>query len=84
MTISVLNYPVWTELQEQLLSLGFSPNSQATHINRLFFNEIPVDVIPMEGGIIGETNRWYRVGLDSVLEHDVNGEIIKIFSAPIY
>lgn len=84
MTISVLNYPVWTELQEQLLSLGFSPNAQATHINRLFFNEIPVDVIPMEKEIIGETNRWYKVGLDSILEYDINGEVIKIFSAPVY
>ena len=84
MAISVLNYPVWTELQEELLSLGFSPNSQATHINRLFFNDIPVDIIPVEEGIIGETNRWYQVGLNSVLEHDVNGVVIKIFSAPVY
>ena len=84
MTISVLNYPVWTKLQEQLLSLGFSPNSQATHINRLFFNEIPVDVIPVEEGIIGETNRWYKIGLDSILEYEVSEEAIKIFSAPIY
>jgi len=84
MTISVLNYTNWVELQEKMLRLGFSPDPEAPHINRLLFKQIPVDVIPMEDGIIGASNRWYKVGQNHILEKEIEHETIKIFSAPIY
>jgi len=84
MTISVLNYSNWTKLQEQLLTLGFSPDMDAPHINRLLYNKIPIDIIPMEDGVLGASNRWYQIGVNQTIQVKVGSEHINIFTAPVY
>jgi BMFP domain-containing protein YqiC len=72
------------KLEERLRALKFKhPLATKALICRWEYQEILVDVMPIEGGVLGFTNRWYPEGFaHSRTARLPNGQEIKIFSLP--
>ncbi|MFH4969335.1 hypothetical protein V8G61_14110 [Gaetbulibacter sp. M240] len=83
-TINLVNYASWVKMQERLLDLGFSPNPEGHAICSYLYNGISVDVMPSEDGPIGPANKWYKEGFGNLWDVEVEGQRIKILSAPCF
>lgn len=72
------------KLEEKLRALGFrNPIDDKVPICRWEYRGILVDVMPVDGGILGFTNRWYPEGFKSAVPARLpDGEEIRIFSLP--
>lgn len=72
------------ELEEKLRARGFrNPIDDKAPICRWEYRGILVDVMPLDGGILGFSNRWYPEGFKSAVPARLpDGEEIRIFSLP--
>lgn len=72
------------KLEERLRGLGFRhPQTSKAPICRWEFKGILVDVMPIEGSILGFTNRWYPEGFENRISSTLpDGRQIWIFSLP--
>ena len=72
------------KLEEKLRARGFRhPLGTKAPICRWEFQGILVDVMPIEGSVLGFTNRWYPEGFEhSVPVRLPDGQEIEIFSLP--
>jgi len=84
LTINLLNFSDWTQMQERLAELGFSPDPNGHAICSYLYKGISVDIMPSEDGPIGPANRWYKVGFQNLETTKVEGQDISIFSAPCF
>ncbi len=84
LTINLLNYADWAQMQERLAQLGFSPNPEGKSICSYQYNKIDVDIMPAEDSSIGPSNTWYKVGFKDLWKVDAKEQQITIFSAPCY
>ncbi len=84
MTINIVNLRRWVELQEELASLGFYPDPNGHAICSYKYNNIPVDIMSIEDGSMGPSNRWYKVGLDDLWSVNAKDQEVKILSAPCF
>lgn len=66
LTVSILNYGGWTNFQEKLSTRKFYPDSSSDVICRYKFGPIQVDIMPAQDIGIGESNRWYQLGLENL------------------
>ncbi|WP_299547435.1 nucleotidyl transferase AbiEii/AbiGii toxin family protein [Seonamhaeicola sp.] len=83
-TINLVNYASWVQMQERLAKLGFSPNPEGHAICSYLYNGISVDIMPSEDGPMGPANRWYKVGFDNLWTSEVGGRSISMLSAPCF
>ncbi|WP_060522775.1 nucleotidyl transferase AbiEii/AbiGii toxin family protein [Nonlabens sp. MIC269] len=84
LTINLLNYSDWAQMQERLAQLGFSPDPNGHAICSYLYEGISVDIMPAEDGPIGPANKWYKIGFQNLYTTEVKGEAISILSAPCY
>lgn len=84
LTINLLNYTDWTQMQERLAELGFSPDPEGHAICSYIYNGISIDIMPSEDGPIGPANRWYKVGFENLWTTKVKEQDIRILSAPCF
>ena len=84
MTIKLMNFKKWTEVQERLAVLGFYPDPFGHSICSYKYKDIPVDIISATDSPLGPSNRWYQIGFDDLKIIEVEGEMIQILSAPCY
>jgi predicted nucleotidyltransferase len=84
MTVNIIGFSNWTQLQEQLVLLGFNPDPFGHSICSYKYKNIPVDIMPAEDSPIGPANRWYIIGFNELWIRKANEEDIKILSAPCY
>lgn len=84
LTINLLNYADWAQMQERLTELGFSPDPNGQAICSYLYEEISVDIMPSEDGPIGPANRWYKVGFDNLWTENIEGTEVRILSAPCF
>lgn len=84
LTINLLNYADWTQMQERLAELGFSPDPSAHSICSYLYNGIAVDIMPSEDSAIGPANKWYKVGFENLWTTEVEEHEIHILSAPCF
>jgi len=71
-------------LEEKLRALGFEhPMDQRASLCRWMFCGIKVDVMPVEGAVLGFSNRWYPAGMANAEEMQLaNGDRVSVFSVP--
>jgi predicted nucleotidyltransferase len=71
-------------LEERLRARGFRhPSDPKAPICRWEFKGIRVDVMPIEGAVLGFSNRWYPEGFENrILAELPDGQEIRIFSLP--
>lgn len=84
MTLNVVNFGKWVDLQEELATLGFHPNPKGHAICSYKYKDIPVDIMSTEDGPLGPANRWYKIGFQNLWTAKAKDQEIKIFSAPCY
>jgi hypothetical protein len=84
LTINLLNYADWAQMQERLAGLGFSPDPDGHAICSYLYKGISIDIMPAEDGPIGPANRWYKVGFENLWTTKVKEQEISILSAPCF
>ncbi len=72
------------KLEERLRGLGFRhPLGERVPICRWEYHGLPIDVMPIEGKVLGFSNRWYREGFERAVPARIpGGPEIKIFPLP--
>lgn len=72
-------------LQQQLLSLGFTHDTNAPILSRFLYQGLKVDFMPTDPSILGFTNRWYKEGIQQKIEINLGEQVkVYIFSAPYF
>jgi hypothetical protein len=84
MTIKLLNFKNWVDVQERLAVLGFYPDPYGHSICSYKYKNIPVDIMSAVDSPLGSSNRWYLIGFENLQIVEANGEMIQILSAPCY
>lgn len=72
------------KLEERLRGLGFRhPQALEAPICRWEFKGVLVDVMPIEGEVLGFANRWYPEGFDNRVSAELpDGQKVWVFSLP--
>lgn len=65
----------FAEFEEKIRLLGFKNVIDSSFIGRYKINEIIVDVMPIEEGILGFGNKWYKEGIDKSFLYQIDQEI---------
>ena len=84
MTIELSSYSEWVSMQERLAALKFSPNAHGHAICSYMYKGVSVDILPAQNSSFGASNSWYLPGFSFLKEVVVEGELIKILSAPYF
>lgn len=85
--IAITSRVAYSELEERLRSLGFAHplDDPKAPICRWKFSEIWVDVMPMDAGVLGFSNRWYPEGIEHAERRTLpDGQEISIFRLPYF
>lgn len=54
-------------------------------ICRMRLGDLKVDFMPDDEGILGFSNRWYSLGLESAVDHPLTDDItIRVLTAPLF
>ena len=83
-TINLINYNAWVQMQERLAELGFNPDPKGHSICSYLYKGIPVDIMTSEDDSSGGGNEWYKIGNKNLWNKKVREETIKILSAPCF
>jgi predicted nucleotidyltransferase len=79
--VDVVGYPAWIVLQEQLGRHGFTIDMGEEVICRMLLGELKVDFMPIDSGVLGFTNRWYKDAVTYAQDFVLNEQItIKLIS----
>ncbi|GAO29936.1 hypothetical protein [Geofilum rubicundum] len=84
MTLNIISFSHWQEVQEKLGGLGFHPNPFGHAICSYNYKNIPVDIMATEDGPLGPANSWYKPGFEYLWTVKAKGQVIKILSAPYF
>jgi predicted nucleotidyltransferase len=78
--LEVGHYSAYAKIEEKLRKKGFVNDIESGIICRWIIRGIIVDIMPTEGSIPGFTNRWYKEGFTTAMEHRLdNTHAIFIF-----
>jgi len=71
----------YAQLRKPLMSLGFREAVDEKVICRWSLDEVKVDIMPVEGAILGFNSQWYRAAADEAVDHLLpDGTTIKLIS----
>lgn len=84
--VEVLSLIDYQKIEEQLRGLGFTHHmGPDVPICRWEYQGILVDIMPVEGKILGFTNRWYSEGFQKAVGATLpDGQGIRIFDLPYF
>jgi hypothetical protein len=82
----ITSYDDFANFSERLRLLGFREDtSEGAPIYRWVIDGMKLDVMPIDERILGFTNRWYRAGMDSAKEIELEmGLSIRVITAPYF
>ena len=60
--VEVYTQSGYTQMEEQLQKLGFKLDTTAKFMGRYTIDNLIIDFMPMEKGILGFSNTWYKEG----------------------
>lgn len=64
--------------------MGFHPNPFGHAVCSYKYKDIPVDIMAMEDGPWGPSNKWYKIGFSNLWAAQAKDQEIRILSAPCY
>lgn len=82
--INVIGYPQWAIFQDQLRKKGFKEALDEEVICRMKLGELSVDFMPDDAAILGFSNRWYSVALETAVDYELDKSITIRLLQPIY
>ncbi|WP_259016267.1 hypothetical protein [Emticicia fluvialis] len=78
--VEVISRGDYSDIEEQIRSLGFKNDIDSNVICRYKFLGITVDIMPNEEGILGFSNKWYIEGVKNSIDFSLDQETsIQIF-----
>lgn len=82
----VTSYAGYVNLSERLRALGFKPDtSEGAPLCRWLHSGIKVDVMPLDEGVLGFSNRWYESAIATAQVHELeDGLRIRVVTAPYF
>jgi hypothetical protein len=83
-TLKLMSYRNWAEIQERLAVLGFHPDPFGHAICSFKYKDIVVDIMSAYDSPIGPSNHWYQRGFKYLWEIEISSEIIQILSTPYF
>lgn len=83
--VELATYKDYAAIEEKLRAKGFVNDVESNVVCRYKIHGIVVDVMPTEESILGFSNRWYRKGIQHVIEKDLGDDIqVKLFTSPYF
>lgn len=83
--IDVVGFGQWAQFSEDLRARGFQNSPEDDVICRMRLDGLKVDFMPDDENILGFTNRWYALGLETAEDHVLNDDLtIRILTPPIF
>jgi predicted nucleotidyltransferase len=86
-TISaVTSYADYVNLSDRLLALGFKRDtSEGAPLCRWLHSGIKVDVMPLDEGVLGFSNRWYESAIATAEMYEIAEDLwIRVVNAPYF
>lgn len=82
--VEVVSRIDYHKIEERLRALGFQhPMEEKAPICRWRYQDVLVDVMPIEGKILGFSNRWYPEGFEKSIRKKLpDGQEIRVFDLP--
>lgn len=75
----------WAVLQDVLFQKGFTVSAEDEVICRMRLGDLKVDFMPDDPAILGFSNRWYELGLDTAENHVLREDLeIKLLTPPLF
>ena len=75
----------WLRLQERLFDRGFTVSSEDEVICRMRLDGLKVDFMPDDESVLGFSNRWYRLGIETSQQYTLpSGTEIRHLSPPLF
>lgn len=84
MTVNLVNYSNWSQLEEKLGQLNIHPDPFGHSICSYRYKDIPLDIIPANASHVGESNRWYNYGFEDLWIVRANAVEINILPVSCY
>lgn len=84
MTLKIVSFSEWAKLEETLRSLNIFPDPFGHSICSYRYKDIPLDIIPANNQHIGQSNKWYKYGFESLLSKKLNKISINILQVSCY
>lgn len=83
--VEVLNYSERIVLEEQLRDAGFKHDITSGIICRYLYEQIVVDIMPIDDPSLNFNNQWYQYGYVNAIEHELDkDDKILILNAPCF
>ena len=73
--VDLAGYPEWEDLKEQLRKKGFSESLEDDLICRMRLGDLKVDFMPDDEKILGFSNRWYGLGIETAVSVSLADEL---------
>lgn len=82
--VNTTSYAEYEALSERLKALGLKEDTtEGAPLCRWRYQDIVIDVMPIDAKALGFTNRWYRVAVESADTMTVAGQTIRMVK-PVY
>ncbi len=82
----ITSYAEYVAFGDRLRTLGFvEDTTEDAPLCRWTHRGIILDVMPLNGKILGFSNRWYRAAMESALTHRLKKDLeIRVVTAPLF
>lgn len=74
--IEVASYAEFAQLEGEMRQLGFQHDESL--ICRWSIDNLIVDLMPVDAGILGFSNKWYRPAVEHAMNLDIRGREIRV------
>jgi len=85
LVVDLAGYPAWVRLQDDLRERGFQESAEEDLTCRMRLGALNVDFMPDDPDIIGFSNRWYRLGMETSVEQALTDRLtIRLFTPALF
>ena len=83
---AITTYGEYGTFSDRLRALGFAEDTRGgAPLCRWVHTGLTLDVIPLDPGVLGFSNRWYRAALDTAQPVVLaSGPVIRLITAPLF
>ena len=83
--VDVTSYAQYTALSDRLRNLGLvEDNSEGAPLCRWRQGNVIVDVMPTDASVLGFSNRWYPMAIDTAQHLDIAGHRVRIVTPALF
>lgn len=83
--VDVTSYTKYTALSERLRRLGLAEDTRAgAPLCRWRYDELIVDVMPVDERVLGFSNRWYPAAIEAALPFDIAGHHVRVITPALF